>query len=173
MPKKDAPNVPGMAKKKAPEEKVKPAGLPQPVEDEEIFEEDFTDIDDSGYPMVAEGYHHAKVIEFERGESKGGNPQYIWQFTVIAGDSKGVDIRFWTSLLPKAKWKASESLEAIGVEVEGTVARFGRSEIVGKPCIIEVYHDVYQGKTNHKVEKVHPPTEDTLKFMEMEADTPF
>lgn len=176
MAKNDAPNIPGMASpKKAAQAppKQQAAALPQPTGDDDYYEEDFTEVSTGGFTMANEGYHHAKVIDFERGESKGGNPQYVWQFRIIAGPSKDVEIRAWTSLLPNARWKTVEALEAVGIEAGGTMARFRRSELIGKPCILEVIHDEYDGKTNHKVDKFHPPNDETLSFLEQEAPEPF
>jgi hypothetical protein len=147
-----------------------PVELPQ-VDGDEAFEEDFTDVED-GFPMADEGMHHAKVIDFEKGESQAGNPQYVWQFRITAGDSKDVELRFWTSLLPQARWKTVESLTAVGIEAKGSVAKFSKSDILGKPCLIEVFHDVYDGNTTHKVKKVYPPNEETIKFAKADK-TPF
>ena len=172
---KDVPNIPGMgeSKQKPKEEKLEQTTLPQPDVDDEVFEEDFTDISSGGYPMASEGFHHAKVIDFEKSSSKAGNPQYVWQFRILAGDSKDIEIKHWTSLLPQAKWKASETLRAVGLEVEGTVARFRSADVIGKLCILEIFHDEYDGKENHKVEKVHPPTQETEKYAQDESDVPF
>lgn len=141
---------------------AKPVDLPQ-TGDNEAFEEDFTDVED-GFPMAEEGSHHAKVIDFEKSESQTGNPQYVWQFRITAGKSKDVEIRYWTSLLPQARWKAVETLVAVGVKAAGSVAKFSKSDVVGKPCILDVIHDVYDGRDTHKVKKVHPPTQDSIDF---------
>jgi hypothetical protein len=148
-----------------PEEEQKsgtPVDLP-PVGDDEVFEEDFTDVEE-GFPMAEEGSHHAKVIDFEKSESGTGNPQYVWQFRITAGKSKDIEIRYWTSLLPQARWKAVETLVAVGVKAAGSIAKFSKSDVLGKPCIIEVFHDVYEGRDTHKVRKVYPPNEETIKF---------
>lgn len=147
-----------------------PADLPQNGEDE-VFEEDFTDVED-GFPMADEGSHHAKVIDFEKSESGTGNPQYVWQFRITAGKSKGIEIRYWTSLLPQARWKAVETLVAVGVEAAGSIAKFTKDDILGKPCILEIFHDVYEGRDTHKVKKVHPPTQDSIDFAK-EDKVPF
>ena len=150
----------------------KPLGLPQ-AGDGESFEEDFTGVDND-FPMAEPGLHHAKVIDFERSESKSGNPQYVWQFRITAGASKDVEIRFWTSLLPQARWKTAETLDAIGIAAAGSIARFTKRDILGRPCILEVIHDTYDGKLNHKVQKVHPPNEDSVSCAKRAADdTPF
>ena len=147
-----------------------PVNLPQTGENE-AFEEDFTDVED-GFPVAEEGSHHAKVIDFEKSESKQGNDQYVWQFRITAGNSKGIEIRYWTSLLPQARWKAVESLVAVGVEAAGSIAKFKKSDILGKPCILEIIHDTYEGRDTHKVKKVHPPTKDSIDFAKKD-DVPF
>ncbi|MCK4794226.1 MAG: DUF669 domain-containing protein, partial [Desulfobacteraceae bacterium] len=139
-----------------------PVGLPQ-AGDDETYEEDFTDVED-GFPVAEEGSHHAKVIDFEKSDSKTGNPQYVWQFRITAGNSKDIEIRYWTSLLPQARWKAVETLVAVGVKAAGSIAKFTKDDIIGKPCILEVIHDVYEGRDTHKVKKVHPPTKDSIDF---------
>ena len=138
----------------------KPLGLPQ-TGGEESFEEDFSDVQD-GFPMAEPGLHHAKVIDFEKTESKSGNLQYVWQFRITAGDSKDIEVRYWTSLLPQARWKTAETLDAIGIEAAGSIARFTKKDLLGKPCILEIVHDTYDGKLNHKVVKVHPPDRNSI-----------
>ena len=137
-----------------------PVGLPQEPDDV-VFEEDFTDITGAG--LVEEGMHHAKIVDFEKTTSKSGNPQYVWQFLIIAGPSKNVQLKYWTSLLPQARWKIVEALEAIGIQASGTIARFKRSDIVGRVCIIDVAHEDFDGRTTHKVTKVYPPTQETFE----------
>lgn len=149
----------------------KPKGLPADSGTEEVFEEDFTDVS-GGFPMATEGLHHAKVIDFERADSKSGNPQYIWQFRITAGESKGIELRHWTSLLPQARWKAAETLAAAGIEATGSIARFRKSDVLGKPCILEVIHDTYEGRLNHKVARVHPPNAESVAFAKGDS-TPF
>lgn len=139
-----------------------PVSLPQ-AGDDETYEEDFTDVED-GFPLAEEGSHHAKVIDFEKSESKTGNPQYVWQFRITAGKSKDIEVRYWTSLLPQARWKAVETLVAVGIKAAGSIAKFTKDDILSKPCILEIIHDVYDGRDTHKVKKVYPPTQDSIDF---------
>lgn len=136
-----------------------PVGLPVQGGND-VYEEDFTDVV-GGFALAAEGLHHAKVIDFSLTESKAGNPQYVWQILITAGPSKGIEVRYWTSLLPQARWKVVEALEAIGIEASGTVARFRRGDVIGRPCIIEVVHDTYQDRDTHKIQRVLPPDADS------------
>ena len=173
MPNKPNINTPGSGPKrplKSPEAPKIGPGLGG-VAEEEVFEDDFTDVE-SGFELVSEGFHHAKVIDFEKSDSKAGNPQYVWQFRVIDGESKDLELRYWTSLLPQARWKVVEALEAIGIAAEGSIARFKRSDIIGKPCIVEVIHEDYDGRATNKVAKIHPPDSDT-EALALQSDKPF
>lgn len=175
MPKKTT-TLPTSSDKSKDEETPQPGtpiGLPGDEEENEegFFEEDFTDIDDD-FPMAEEGKHHAKVIDFEKSESKQQNPQYVWEFRITAGNSKDIELRFWTSLLPQARWKAVETLVAVGIPASGSVAKFKKSDLLGKPCIIEVVHDQFEGRTNHKVKRVHSPNKDSVEFAKKDT-TPF
>ena len=140
----------------------KPADLPQSGDDE-TYEEDFTDVED-GFPIAEEGSHYAKVIDFEKSDSKTGNPQYVWQFRITAGKSKDIEVRYWTSLLPQARWKAVETLVAVGIEAAGSIAKFTKADILGRPCILEIIHEMYEERNTHKVKKVHAPTQDSIDF---------
>lgn len=152
-------------------EDLKPNVSGLPAGDNEVFEEDFTDVDDE-FPVADVGAHHAKVIDFEKSESKQGNDQYVWQFRITAGNSKGIEIRFWTSLLPQARWKAVETLVAVGIAAKGSVAKFTKSDILGRPCIIEIVHELYEERNTHKIKKAHPPNKESIDFAKAD-DTPF
>ena len=150
------------------EEMEESQGPAMPDDIEETFEEDFSDVsEDSKYPVISEGAHTATVVDFEKGESKNGNPQYVWQLEVIEGVDEGKQIRYWTSLLPQARWKVVESLEAIGIEASGKVLRFKATDIIGKICQIEVGFD--KGRNSHKIIRMLPTEGET----QGKTDTPF
>lgn len=172
MAKGNIPPLPGKkGQTKGKADKMPKENLPWDGEEDEVFEEDFTDVEMMGFKLVQEGFHHAKVVEIEKGESKQGNPQYIWEFVITAGADAGENIRYWTSLLPQARWKVVETLEAIGIEAQGSVAKFTKSDVVGRPCILEIVNDEYSAddgttRTSNKIVKVHEPDEDTLQAAE-------
>jgi len=166
------PNIPGTGANGAPgDTKAAVSGLQQ--EQDQEFVEDFQDEDGGGdFALASEGKHPAKVIDFEKSTSKTGNPLYIWQFLITSGDSEGIEVRFWTSLLPQARWKTVQTLEAVGVKAAGTVARFTQKDIIGKPCIIDVIHDEYDNRTTHKVDRVYPADEAAVRAAKPDADKP-
>ena len=147
-----------------------------PDGDEEIFEEDFTGVEEGGFPFVPKGFYHAKVQDMEKGVSQAGNAQYTWKFKIIAGasDIKGVTLRFWTSLLPQSRWKVVETLEALGIKASGSIARFSKKDVLGKPCIIQIIEEPYEGQPSSKVQKVFRPSDKTLEAMKnLKEDIPF
>lgn len=159
---------------------IKEAGGPPDTEglpdDDEIYEEDFTGVEEGGFPFVPKGFYHAKVQDMEKNLSQAGNPQYSWKFKIIAGppDVKGVTLRFWTSLLPQSRWKVVETLEALGVKASGSIARFHKKDVLGAPCIIQTVEEPYEGRMTSKIQKVFKPSEKTLKAVEdLKEDIPF
>ena len=148
-------------------------GMPGGQEDEE-FSFDGTDIE--GIDLIPEGKHPAIVCDFEQATSKAGNPQYVWNFEVIAGEAKGMRVRDWTSLLPQARWKVADYLEKIGIPAQGSMAKFKKSDLIGKPCIIEVYHDEWNDRDQHNVQDIFEADEDTkaaAKQYNADDDVPF
>lgn len=145
-----------------------------PGQDDMVFEEDFTNDESTTGYHVQKGFYHAILIDMEKGMSQAGNPQYIWQFKLLSGEGKGREFRYWTSLLPQARWKVIETLEALGVKAQGSIAKFKRSDVVGKPCILLLEDDTYEGQTTSKIQRVMRPNESTLGLVEkMSKDVPF
>lgn len=145
-------------------------GLPK--DEEVVFEEDFTDVQ-SGFARIPAGSYPAVVVGIKKGESKGtGNPQYEWIFKITDGEFRNAEIRSWTSLVPAARWKVVEHLEACGIAASGSIVRFTSGDLVGKPVRIEVVIDEYQGKTNSKIQRVNPPDEEALLAAQSMSSTP-
>jgi hypothetical protein len=144
-----------------------PTGLPAAGNDE-VFEDDFSNVELTG-GMVPAGVYLCRVSGFQTSTSNAGNPQYEWELTVIHGPYTGQTMKFWTSRLPQARWKVAESLEAIGIAAQGTIARFRLSDVVGRPCLAEVKEETYQGVTRPKVQRLLPPPDnDTLNNLAQE-----
>ena len=130
---------------------------------EEVFEVDGREVelrDSDDFEPLPEGEYLAKIVKFDQTVSSQDNPQYMWRFRIIDGEYKNREISFWTSLLPSARWKVTETLEAIGISAAGKIARFKMSDVIGKKCIIVVFHDDYKGDVNDKVKRVKAPTAD-------------
>lgn len=149
------------------------ASMPEPVPpvfEDEVFTEDFRDVESGPGFVIPEGTYHAKVVEFEKSDSRSGNPQYVWRFRILAGEHKDAELRYWTSLLPQARWKVVETLLAVGIKAAGSIVQFKRSDIVGKPCVIEIAQDTFEGQATSKVRKVYPPNAETLGVLKADSD---
>lgn len=129
--------------------------------EEEEFSEDFTGTD-GHRPIIEIGMHTAKCIDFERGVSKKGKPQYISEFIVTSGPSKGMKRKYYTPLTGVMRWKAVQLLEAMGVKASGVALRFKKSDIVGKPCMIDVDHQEYNGEPTDNIKSVYEPTGEAI-----------
>jgi len=131
------------------------------VEDENLFnampdsddtiEVDFTDTESKGFQIIERGRYVAKLVGFEKGISTAGNSQFIWLFRIIQGNYKGTELKFWTALVAKARWKVAETLEALGIPSFGAIVKIDKNEILGKQCIIQVEVDEYEKKVDGKL----------------------
>ena len=156
----------------APKTTGKP-NLPPTTSNDESFSEDFVGVTaGEAFQVVPEGYYVAKVTEFVKEPSKSGNPQFVWSLKIMSGTYRGVVVKFWTSLLPQARWKVIQSLQAVGVDASDKVANFKRSDVVGKLCVMHILEDEYNGRASHKVDSLIPADEDACREAEF-ADLPF
>lgn len=120
-----------------------------PASDNEI-EVDFTGTESKGFQIIEGGRYVAKVVEFQKGVSQAGNNQFIWTFKILQGNYKGSELKFWTALHAKARWKVAETLEALGIPAFGSVVKVSRADILGRQCIIEVSIDEFEKKIDGK-----------------------
>ena len=105
---------------------------------------------------IPEGEYKMRLIELEKGESKAGNPMWIWTFCVIDGDHEGTELKTWTALTPAAMWKLSEVLTALGFEAKDGRAKFKKQEAIGREVLATVEDSEYQGRTNSSIANVKP-----------------
>jgi hypothetical protein len=117
---------------------------------DDVFEEDFS----SDLLLIPEGQHPARLTEVERTTSKSGNPMYVWDFIVTDGPAQGMTCRMWTSLAPAARWRVMQTLQGLGLDAEGQVVRFSRSQIVGLPCLITIQHRDFDGAPAASIQRV-------------------
>jgi len=155
----------------APKAPAKPSNLPSAAPaNEEVFKEDFLGVTAGEFSILPEGFYIARVIDFNREVSKSGNPQYVWQFIIADGEYKGSKLKFWTSLLPQARWKVVQTLEAVGIPCGNSIAEFRRSEIIGKYCVLKVVPDDYNGKETNKIDSVYKANESDVERLTNSAN---
>ena len=112
---------------------------------------DFTGVE--SFLRASEGEHIVKIAAADTKQSQGGNDMIVIQYEVIRGDDKGARVFENYPLVETALWKLKGLLQAIGMKADGKV-QIDLDRLIGKTCIINVFHEEYEGKTRAKVESV-------------------
>ena len=169
-----APPLPGTGPGSAPPKNPFAKGPQMPpggVGDDEEFEEDLTGVT-AGFPKCAEGVWFGYVTEISKEPSRNsGQDQYVWDFEICNGPSKGMSQRSYTSLSPNARFKVVEHLEACGIQASDKVVRFKKSQVLGQPVVLEISHGEFtnaqgQKRERSQVDLVSKPTEECIKVVE-------
>lgn len=141
-----------------------PAPMPgmstAPAAGSDNFEIDLTDVQENDY-TIEDGIYKVKCMNIEQTVSKGGNPMFVWDFTICEGQREGFTLKVFTAITPAAMWKVAETVQALGVGQTGQVVKFKRSDVIGKVCGALVEASEYNGSTRSSITKVM-----TLKEME-------
>lgn len=113
---------------------------------------DFEGVESSG--KIQEGRQIATVEEVELKDSESGFQYLNWKL-------KGEKGLVWhtTSLQPQALWNLRNVLEALGLEVEGSVMELDPADFAGMELGIEVEHETYQGKKRGIIVDVFPTSD--------------
>ena len=124
------------------------------------FKVDMTGVE--SYSRCPEGEFTAKCKKIEMGTVQGSGDDCLKaQFEVLSGEGKGCVVYETFSLGEKALWKLKSFLEAIGVKANGKLT-LDLDKLEGKTCIIEVFHDEYNGTKRAKINSYNKYTpEDT------------
>lgn len=111
---------------------------------------DMTNVE--SYVRCPEGEWLAKVKKADLGTVQGSGDDCIKVvFEVITkGEANGAQVFETFSLSEKALWKLKNFLEAIGLKASGKI-NLDLDKILGKTCIIDVFHDEYNGQKRAKV----------------------
>lgn len=127
------------------------------------FSYDFRDVED-GPPKLDPGTYCAKLVDVDQEDAKSsGLPQWVWQFAITKGPKKGFKIKQWTSLSPNARWKAAQTLKALGVKAAGSMGEWDADDVIGRPVKIEITSDSsYDGTPRSKVQTVHAPDDEAI-----------
>lgn len=112
---------------------------------------DFTGVE--SFLRASEGEHIVKIAAADVKQSQGGNDMIVVQYEVIKGNDKGARVFENYPLVETALWKLKGLLQAIGMKADGKV-QIDLDRMIGKTCIINVFHEEYEGKTRAKVESV-------------------
>lgn len=131
--------------------------------DEDPGELDSFEFDFSDDGSIKDGTYHATVSEFASKNSKAGNKMYVYKFNLFDTDR---ELDFYSPLVPTARWKAAETLRAVGISGE-TMTRFKASDVIGKPCRVVIVNEEFTPEDGTppqkrpKIVRVLPPDAET------------
>lgn len=126
------------------------------MDDEDNYEIDLTGQDSGKDFTIPDGEYAAHVVGLTKGYSQAGNPMWTWDFAITEGDHAGKEYKVFAALTPAALWKLTEVLEAIGLAEAGKVAKFKKSDAIGKSAIVLLEAEEYKGVNRSSVRKVLP-----------------
>lgn len=125
-------------------------GTTAPANDD--FSVDLTDVQDNF--KVPDGLYKMRCQDVEQSVSKGGNPMFVWTFTVVEGQYTGREFKVFTAITPAAMWKVAETVMALGVGQVGQVVKFKRTDVVGKECGALIEETEYNGQVRSQISRV-------------------
>lgn len=102
------------------------------------------------YAKASEGQHIAKIASADMKASQGGNDMVVCVFEVLKGNDKGCRVFDNFPLTDTALWKLKGALTAVGIKADGKIV-LDLDKLVGKTCIIEVFHEEYNGQMRAKI----------------------
>lgn len=101
---------------------------------------------------VASGTHLVKIVSVEKKASTNG--EYLnWRLEIVGSGDPDFGKSLWhiTSLLPQARFKLDQFLDALGAPMAGRVAV---SKLVGSKLKVVVKHEDWQGQQRARVDQV-------------------
>lgn len=109
-------------------------------------------LDRQAQTPVASGTHLVKIVNVEKKTSQNG--EYLnWRLEIIGAGDPDLGKALWhmTSLLPQARFKLDQFLDALGAPMTGRIAV---GKLVGYKLKVVVKHEEYQGQMRAKVDNV-------------------
>lgn len=107
---------------------------------------DFSDVEDSSAGLPT-GKYVAVVKSIDKKPGTGEYPYIEWVFVVAKGPYKGKEMKYITSLSPKALFNLRNTLVALGVSVPKAAINLDPDKLIKKPLVIEVAPKPNQDKT--------------------------
>lgn len=119
------------------------------------------------YPLMDEGVHLMQADAWVRGESsKSKSPQIEWDYSVHELDNPlgGKPFKDFFSLSAAALWRLAAFVKAVGIDMaklpEMVVGAEEFNRVLemckGRKFYVHIVHEVYDGKTRHKVKEYLP-----------------
>lgn len=107
----------------------------------------------------------ADVVLKEKAGSE--HPYFSWEIAIAEGEYEGRKPQAMaTSMKPEALWKLQETLQNLGfeateenfdVEWDDTTGQMTSPEVIGLPCTIVVYNEMYNNRMTSKISNILGP----------------
>ena len=127
----------------------------------EVFEIDMgsATVDDRRDPSP--GDYEATLSDLEKSFSKAGNPMWVWHFKLNGGSFTGYTYRYYTAVTPAAMWKVAQVVAALGLSQDGKTANFTKSDAIGKPALLRLEEETWDGQTRINISEIMPTRQST------------
>lgn len=116
------------------------------------FEVDLSEVSD-GF-SIPDGIYRVRCTDVTQDVSKGGNPMFVWQFEVSAGEHAGFQSKVFTAITPAAMWKVAETVIALGIGQQGQLVKFKRSDVINRECGALIEKTEYNGQMRSQISRV-------------------
>lgn len=113
----------------------------------------------AGGAVIPAGTYYGRCTDVSLGKSKtSGKDRLEWSFIITAGAQKNATCKTWTSVEGDARWSTIRTLEAFGLQASD-IEDFDLDpdDVIGKPVILTIEEDEYNGRPSHRVKEVGRP----------------
>lgn len=122
---------------------------------------DLSGVEVGSRKALPEGKYPVTVDSVEIKESSNSGANYMaFTFEVEDGDHKGAKLFHNCSLQPQALFNLKAILLALGFEIPNKAFDLDTSALVGLSCVVEVAHEVYEGKKKARIVDFINPEDD-------------
>jgi hypothetical protein len=121
---------------------------------------DFSDVKSGG--AIPIGQYPGVIADAVLKQKEGSDHPYInWDVVVAEGEYEGRHQFGTTSFKPSALWKMMETFQNLGVsaqevelEFDDTTSQLVSPEVIGLPCVIDVFQEEYNGRMTSKISNI-------------------
>lgn len=127
------------------------------------FSYDFIGVED-GPPKIEPGIYCAKLTDIDVQEAKeeGKHDQWVFSYVILKGPERNRAIKQWCSMSPAARWKAAQTLKALGNPIAGQAGELDAEKIIGTACKLQMQNRTWDGVERSEVKTVIAADEEAL-----------
>lgn len=124
---------------------------------------DFSEVQSKA--TVPAGNYPGVIADCLLKEKAGSDHPYLnWDVVIAEGEYEGRHLFLTTSFKPEALWKMMETFQNLGfdakeidLDVDDETAQLKDPEVIGLPCTVEVFNELYNNRNTSKVSSILGP----------------